>query len=65
VNTKGYIVWRDVPLYLTEALCGETVALAQRDDGDWAIRFRAFDLAVLGEATNVVRRSGLARTASP
>lgn len=63
VNAHGYIAWRDTQLYLTEALRGETVALAQRDDGDWAIRFRAFDLAVLGETTRVIRRSGLARTA--
>ena len=65
VNTKGYVVWRDQPLYLSEALRGETVALAPRDDGDWAIRFRGFDLAVLGERANQLRRSGLARTVRP
>ena len=62
VNAKGYISWRDRPLYLTEALRGQTVALAQRDDGDWAIRFRGFDLALLGEADGEVRRTGLRRT---
>src|ERR1700761_4002603 len=62
VNARGYISWRDRPLYLTEALRGQTVALAQRDDGDWAIRFRGFDLAVLGEAGGAVRRTGLSRT---
>ena len=65
VNTKGYIAWRDRPLYLTEALRGQTVALAQRDDGDWAVRFRAFDLAVLADETAQIRRTGLARTARP
>jgi putative transposase len=65
VNSSGYIEWRDQRLYLTEALRRETVALAQRDDGDWAIRFRGFDLAVLDEQTNVVRRTGLACTVQP
>jgi transposase InsO family protein len=62
VNVKGYIKWRDGGIYLTEALRGETIALAQRDNGDWTIRFRGFDLAVLDEQTNLVRRSGLARS---
>lgn len=65
MNSSGYIEWRDQRLYLTEALRRETVALAQRDDGDWAIRFRGFDLAVLDEQTNVVRRTGLACTVQP
>jgi transposase InsO family protein len=63
VNKDGYIKWRDGEVHVTEALRGEMVALARRDDGDWALRFRAFDLAVLGEATNALRRSGLARRA--
>jgi transposase len=62
VNVKGYIVWRDQPLYLTEALRGQTVGLARHDNGDWWVRFRGFDLAVLHEQSNVLRRSGLART---
>jgi putative transposase len=62
VTAKGYINWRERPLYLTEALRGQTIALAQRDDGDWAIRFRGFDLAVLGDASGEIRRTGLSRT---
>ncbi len=62
VDVKGYVKWRDGGIYLTEALRGETVALARRDDGDWTIRFRGFELAVLDEQTNLVRRSGLARS---
>ncbi len=63
VNRSGYIRWRDGGLYLSEALRGQIVALAQRDDGDWTIRFRGFDLATLGDAAGDIRRSGLARTA--
>jgi len=65
VDRKGYIKWRDGGVYLTEALRGETVGLARRDDGDWTIRFRGFDLATLSDETHDIRRSGLARTGHP
>lgn len=58
----GYIHWRDGTVYLSGALRGQTVAVARRDDGDWAIRFRGFDLAVLLDTSNTVKRCGLART---
>lgn len=58
----GYIKWRDGTVYLSGALRGETVAVARRDDGDWAVRFRGFDLAVLLEESGGLRRCGLART---
>jgi hypothetical protein len=58
----GYIKWRDGTVYLSGALRGGTVALAQRDDGDWAVRFRDFDLTVLSDETAKIRRCKLART---
>jgi hypothetical protein len=39
--------------YLSEALRKKTIALARRDDGNWAIRFRNFDLGTLTEEGNV------------
>jgi putative transposase len=65
VNTKGYIRWRDHDLYLTEALSGQTVALAQRDDDDWTVRFRQFDLAMVGDETNTIRQVRLGRVGAP
>ncbi len=62
VNGKGYVKWRDAAVYVTEALCGQTVAFAQRDDGDWAIRFRQFDLAMLSDRTNRLQPGRLLRT---
>jgi transposase InsO family protein len=62
VRADGYISWQDNKLYLTEALAGETVALARRDDGDWVIRFRQFDVARVGAENGQLIRSGLART---
>jgi transposase InsO family protein len=61
VGGDGYIKWRDGKLYLSEAMRKETIALAQRDDGDWAIRFRNFDLGTLTDEGNEIRRSGLVR----
>ena len=57
----GYIKWRDGTVYLSGALRGETVGVARRDDGDWTVRFRGFDLAILPEGGGPLRRSGLAR----
>jgi transposase InsO family protein len=58
----GYIKWRDGTVYLSKALRGETVGVARRDDGDRAVRFRGFDLAVLPDDSGLLRRNGLART---
>jgi putative transposase len=62
VSSDGYIKWRDGRLYLSEAMRKETIALAQRDDGNWAIRFRNFDLGTLTEEGDEIRRSGLIRS---
>jgi hypothetical protein len=62
MRADGYIIWRDRRLYLSVALRDHTVAIARRDDGDWAVRFRNFDLAILAEADNQLFRSGLARS---
>jgi hypothetical protein len=58
----GYIKWRDGTVCLSGAPRGEKVAVARRDDGDWAARFRSFDLAILPEESHVLRRCGLTRT---
>jgi putative transposase len=58
----GYIRWREGTLYLSGALRGETVALARRDDGQWAVRFRGFDLAAVNEESGELLRGRLART---
>ena len=57
----GYIKWRDATIHLSKALRGENVGVARRDDGDWAVRFRGFDLAILTDESGELRRCGLAR----
>ena len=58
----GYIKWREARLYLSGALRGHKVALARRDDGDWAVRFRGFDLAVVSDKTGTMVPHRLRRT---
>lgn len=58
----GYIPWRDGTVYLSAALRGEQVGVAQRDDGDWVVRFRGFDLAVISDETGLLRAGRLCRT---
>jgi hypothetical protein len=55
VTGAGVIHWQDATLYLSEALKGQIVGLARRDDGDWAVRFRNFDVAVLDQETTAVK----------
>jgi putative transposase len=62
VNTRGYVKWQDRLLYVSEALSGEEIAISRRDDGDWQVRFRSFDLAILEAESGNLRRSGLARS---
>jgi putative transposase len=65
VTGAGVIHWQDSTLYLSEALKGQTVGLARRDDGNWVVRFRNFDVAVLDQDTKAIRRTGLARSGQP
>jgi putative transposase len=62
VNAHGYVKWQDRMLYLSEALIGEEIAISPRDDDDWTVRFRSFDLAVLEAKSGNLRRSGLSRS---
>ena len=62
VSHDGYIRWQEARIYVSEALAKETIALAQRDDEDWIIRFRGFDLAILADAGHQLQRSALAQS---
>lgn len=47
VRPNGAIRWRDGEVYLTQALAGEPVGLAERQDGGWAVRFGPIELGVI------------------
>ena len=44
---------------------GQTVALARRDDGDWVVRFRQFELAVLDNESDTIGVDRLSRSGLP
>ena len=54
VSSTGSIAWRGRPLFLTEVLAGEDVALEEVDDGIWTLRFGTIHLARLDERTRVL-----------
>jgi transposase InsO family protein len=45
VSTLGQISWRGAPVFLSEALAGEDVALEEVDTGLWTVRFATVALA--------------------
>jgi transposase InsO family protein len=45
VSTAGIVSWRNAPVFLSEALAGETVAFEEVDDGVWTLHFATVPLA--------------------
>ncbi len=51
VRHNGEIRWNGEFIYVSEALAGEPVALKQKDEHLWEIRFSSYPLGVLNELT--------------
>jgi len=51
VRHNGEIRWRGELIYVSEALAGEPVALKQKEEHLWEIRFSSYPLGVLNELT--------------
>ena len=54
VRHNGEIRWKGELIYLSEALAGEPVALKQKGEHLWEIRFSFHPLGVLNELTGKV-----------
>jgi putative transposase len=52
VRTNGDIKWRGGLVYLSEALRGEPVGLAQLDERYWSIRFGPLHIGLLDNYSN-------------
>ena len=65
VRRNGDIKWRGRVLYLSEALIGEPVALAETDDGLWTVRYGPVLLGVLDHRGDRLRRPGKHAAGSP
>ena len=52
VRTNGEIKWQGQLVYLSEALCGEPVALTPQDDRFWTIRYGPLQIGLLDSYAN-------------
>jgi len=52
VNAKGQIKWKGERVFLSEAVRGELVGLAETDRGDWLVRFMHVELGRLDRRTH-------------
>ena len=51
VRHNGEIRWKGELVYFSEALTGETVALKQKEEHLWEIRYSSYSLGILNELT--------------
>jgi hypothetical protein len=56
VRGSGEIKWGGELIFVSEALIGEPVGIAETEDGDWIVRFAAIDLGVINRQTRKLRR---------
>jgi len=54
VRHNGEIRWRGELVYISEALAGELVALKQKEEHLWEIRFSFYPLGILNELTGKI-----------
>jgi len=62
VRLNGEIKWGGDLVFISEALVGEPVGVAETDAGDWLVRFADIDLGVIDRATRRLRRFTAGRT---
>jgi transposase InsO family protein len=56
VRCSGEIKWGGEFIYISEALIGEPVGVAETEAGDWIVRFADIDLGVIDRTTKKLRR---------
>lgn len=64
VRTSGEIKWKGSMLFVSEALVGEAVAVSQREDGHWRVRFADVPLLLIDHKTHKIARYGPGRPPS-
>jgi putative transposase len=68
-RTNGEIKWRGEFVFISEAMAGELIGLAELENGDHVVRFCGRDLGVLGRGGGFRRfappRTGLRETPNP
>ncbi|HJU16765.1 MAG TPA: IS481 family transposase [Stellaceae bacterium] len=56
VRNSGEIKWGGELIFVSEALLGEPVGIAETEDGDWIVRFADIGLGVINRQTKKLRR---------
>ena len=56
VRSNGEIRWGGEMIFLSEALIGEPVGIAETEAGDWLVRFAEIDLGIIDRRTRKLRR---------
>ena len=57
VRPNGEIKWGGELIFLSEALAGEPVGIAETEPGDWLVRFADIELGIIDRKTKKLRRS--------
>lgn len=57
LRPNGAIRWRDGEFYLTQALAGETIGLAERADGGWDVHYGPIELGVIDRRAQRLRKA--------
>ena len=65
VRSAGEIKWNGGMLFVSEALIGEAVGLAEREDGHWFVRFADVPLGLIDRRTGKFARFGPGRPSRP
>jgi putative transposase len=61
VRSNGEIRWGGEMIFLSEALIGEPVGIAETEAGDWLVRFADIDLGIIERRSKKLRRFTAAR----
>ncbi|WP_218823841.1 hypothetical protein, partial [Inquilinus limosus] len=57
--------WQGDKVFISQALIGETVGVAETQSGDWIVRFADVDLGLIDRNTRTLRRYRAARPGRP
>lgn len=65
VRSSGEIKWNGALLFVSEALVGEAVGIAERNDGHWLVRFAEVPVGLIDRRTGKLARFGPGRPPRP
>jgi len=65
VRSSGEIKWNGDMIFVSEALVGEAIGLAERDDGHWLVRFANVSLGLIDRRGGKLARFGPGRPPRP